>query len=376
MKADDLKEELRRFDPVKPGELDGAADTAEAAALLRRIVSTEPGAEPDARPELPRRTRVPRFALAGAAAAVAGVLAVVIGLSGGSGGGGGDQLTGALDWAAATAAAAPRASAAQPYTYLKTREMSVDTTAADARSWKVFQSTMREEWVTHDGSGRLRIVAGPSRFVGSGDRAEWEGAGEPTFLTLGFGRRTEERWLAGGMLRGRVEELPTDPTRLAARLRDEARADGGEMPVAAATLQLIAEDLRNPVASPALRRALYKAAKRVPGIGYLGERTDPEGRTGIAIGLTGTQAGQPTQYALIFDPATAEPLAFVTSSPEATAASEPPTLQRATVYVESRSVEALSEDEGKWLSDFGSSTPAEPATSDLVYRLPAGGGAS
>ena len=77
------------------------------------------------------------------------------------------------------------------------------TTDADGRSWNVEQSTTREEWVTHDGSGRLRIVAGPSRFVGSGDRAEWEGAGRPEFLALGFGRRTEDRWLAAGLLRGR-----------------------------------------------------------------------------------------------------------------------------------------------------------------------------
>ncbi len=52
---DDIKRELRRLDPVAPGELDGAAETDEAAAMLARIVATDPdaGAGPRARRRAP-----------------------------------------------------------------------------------------------------------------------------------------------------------------------------------------------------------------------------------------------------------------------------------------------------------------------------------
>jgi hypothetical protein len=388
MTPDNLMRELQRLDPVKPGELEGAADTADAAGLLERILSDEQDPAADAphsddrvrRPDRKVRrggwrSRPPKLALAAAAVAAVAILVLIVGLS--SGGGGKDRLAGALDGAAA-AAASRQASAQQPYTYLKTREVSVNTTDADQRSWKVYQPTTREEWVTRNGSGRMRIVAGPSRFVDSSDRAEWEGAGRPTFLTLGFGRRTEKRWLAAGMLRGGVEELPTDPAALAARLRDEAELNHGELPVPAATLQLIAEDLRNPVASPELRQALYGAAKRVPGISYLGEETDPEGRSGIAIGVTSSDSGGPTVYSMIFDPHTSEVLATETTSPAPgdPADSEAPTLVRARVFLESRGIASLPEDEAMSLSGFEPSTPSgEPTTSYLIYRVPGDVGA-
>lgn len=381
-KNENLMRELRRLDPVKPGDLDGAGDSADTAELIERILSVDPESAAQARqaddrlrrPERdPRggrwRLGQPKLAFGAFAVVAAAILVVLIGLPGG--GGGDNRLAGALDSAASVAASRPGAAASQPYTYLKTQEVSVKTTDVDQRSWRVDQSTTREEWVTRDGSGRLRIVAGPSRFVGSGDRAEWEGAGRPNFLLLGFGRRTENRWLADGMLRGGVQELPTDPAALAARLGEEAKADHGELPVPAATLQLIAEDLRNPVASPELRRALYRATKRVPGISYLGEETDPEGRTGVAVGIAGSDPSGPALYSLIFDPDTAEVLATETTSPATTgSAGEGPTLLRATVYLESRAVGSMPEDEGTSLSGFQPSTASEqPTRSDLVYRI-------
>jgi hypothetical protein len=388
---DNLMRDLQRLDPVKPGELDGAANTADAAELLQRILSDEQDPAADAshaddhlrRPDRNVRGggwrfRPPKLALGAVAVAAVAILALIVGLSAGGGGGGGkDRLASALGGAAA-AAASRQAAAEQPYTYLKTREVSVNTTDADQRSWKVYQPTTREEWVTRDGSGRMRIVAGPSRFVNSSDRAEWEGAGRPTFLTLGFGRRTEKRWLAAGMLRGGVEELPADPDALAARLRDEAELDHGEIPVPAATLQLIAEDLRNPVASPELRQALYEAAKRVPGISYLGEQTDPEGRSGIAIGVTSSDPGGSTLYSMIFDPHTSEVLATETTSPAPgySGDSEAPTIVRARVFLESRGIASLPEDEAMSLSGFEPSTPSgEPTTSYLIYRVPGDVGA-
>jgi hypothetical protein len=383
---DDIKRELRRLDPVAPGELDGAAETDEAAGMLARIVSTEPdaGAGPAradrrlALPEVdpPRRRRSLGLGWAAAAAVAVAVLVAVLALTAG-GGGEEDHLSAALDAAAARAASAPSAAGAQPYTYLKTREISVRTTDADRRSWNVDQSTTREEWVTPDGSGRLRIVAGPSRFVGSGDRVEWEGAGRPQFLTLGFGGRTEDRWISAGQLRGRVVSLPIEPGALAVRLTEEAADAQGEGPLAAATLQLVAEDLRNPVASPELRRALYEAAKRIPGIEYLGELTDPDGRSGVGIGVTSSNAGYPQLYSLIFDPDTSQVLATETTALPGSGADEPagPTLLRATVYVEARGTRSLSEKEGMWLSGFEPSAyRGQGGSAYLIYRVPDGVG--
>jgi hypothetical protein len=369
---DNLNRELRWLDPVEPGELEGSAESPVAQAMLERIVATEPGEAPSV-PAPARRRRLPRLALtaAGAAAVAAAVLVLILGLTGGEGGNREHGLAAALDQAAATAASrSPDTSA--PYTYLKTREVSVDTNAADRRSWQVRQSTTREEWVTHDGAGRLRIVDEPARFVGSGDRAEWEGAGEPTFLTLGFSRRTEDRFLDAGMLRGRPEDLPVDPAALAVRLRVKAAVGRGDLPIGAATLQLIAEDLRDPGASPAFRQALYEAAKRVPGIELLGAKTDPAGRRGVAVGVPVEVAGRPVVYSMIFDPATSLVLAteMTSRAHRDTDGDHGPRLLRARVYLKSRGIESLMGSEGGWLAGFDPAAVADSDRSSLVYRIP------
>lgn len=389
-KNDNLMRELRRLDPVGSGELDGAEQGADARELMARILASDPAAEgaPSAADDAVTARRAagggrwrltpPRLALAGAFAAAIVAVVLVVALAGGSGSGSDSgaheaPVASVLDRVGAAAAAQSHGAVRQPYTYLKTREVSVNTTDADARSWRVYQSTTREEWVTRNGSGRLRVVAGPSRFVDAADKAEWEGAGRPSFLALGFGRRTERRWLAAGMLRGRVQTLPTEAKVLAGRLRAEALAEGSEAPPAAATLQLIAEDLRNPVATPALRRALYGATKYLPGIENLGQVSDPEGRKGAAVGLTVAGRSGPTQYSLIFDPRTSDVLTFEATAldPEGVGAPEGPAILRATVYVESRPMETLSDAEGTWLSDFdGATAPAGPSDSFIVYRIP------
>jgi hypothetical protein len=350
MTDDKLNDELRRFDPADPAELAGSAATPRAEAVLQRILATDP-AEPVEPALRPGRRRPPRLVLAPLAlAAAAAILLLIIGLPGGGEGDGGGKkvgpLTDALDRAASAAASLPGAAAGAQF--LKTREMSFDTADVAQRSWRVQQETTREEWVTPDGAGRMRIVAGPTRFVGADDRAEWKQAGEPRFLPLGFGGRTEVHWLSEGPSLTAVERMPTDPTALAERLRAEARAIHGKVPVTAATLGLLAEDLRNPEASPALRRGLFEAAKRIPGIRWFGRETDAAGRNGVAIGV----AEGELLYSLIFDPATSEVLATETASTAPTIASdhESPTLLKATVYLESRAGEGRSEYEGAWAS--------------------------
>jgi hypothetical protein len=358
---DRLNEELRGLDPVQPGSLDGAAGSDAAAGLLARILAEDPAAgadraadaEPRAEGSSRRghdqtgrpcrrdwwRPRSVTAALAGLAAVAVVAAALVAIFAGSSSTGSGpapDRLAAALDRAAAVAGAQPQAGVDRPYSYLKTRELAVDTTVADEHSWHISQVTTREEWMTPDGPARMRITAGPSHFVGATDRLEWERAGRPGFLALGFGPRTEVHWLAGDVIRRRVLDLPTDPAALAVRLRQEAQAEAGELPLPAATLRLIAEDLRSPMATPRLRRALYEAAKLVPGIGYFGARIDAEGRQGVAIGVSGLGPDGKAQFALIFDPATARPLSTEEISP--TGAGAGPTIRRVTTYVEAPEV--------------------------------------
>jgi hypothetical protein len=375
MNDDRLMKELRQFDPVEPEALDAAAEGDAAARLLQRVLAEDPAASGDDRVGAPRRgwwrPTPARLGLAGATIVAVVVTALVLGSS--TGGGDGNRLAGALDQAAAVAGSQPRAGVDQPYSYLKAREIAVHRSGADQRSWKVTQATTREEWVTPDGPGRMRIIAGRSRFVGSSDRAEWEGAGRPSFLTLGFGPRTEVHWIAGNVMRKRVEDLPAEPTALSVRLRHEAQAERGELALPATTLQLIAEDLRSPAASPALRRALFEAAKRIPGIRYLGEKTDPEGRPGVAVGVTDYGPEGPARFSLIFDPDTARPLATeATSRPAgATAGDGGPTLLRATVFLGAPEVQPPVEAGGSWLdANAPIAALGPPSTSYLVYRIP------
>lgn len=147
-------------------------------------------------------------------------------------------------------------------------------------------------------------------------------------------------------------------------------ADAGSTTI----LQLIAEDLRSPAASPALRRALFEAAKRIPGIRYLGERTDPEGRPGVAVGVTDHGPDGPARFSLIFDPETARPLATEATSRPAGATAGGPTLLRATVFLGAPEVQPPVEEGGSWLDANAPVAALGPAsTSHLVYRIPVEG---
>ncbi|HVW46663.1 MAG TPA: hypothetical protein VHA76_06400 [Solirubrobacterales bacterium] len=385
---DTISRELEWLDPVYPGELDDALAAPAAKDLLEWLVSLEvdpasrrsPGNGPmrGADHGLARRPGtfvIPMLALA-ALSATALLLVVTLPGRGAAPGGVGapsDRLGATLDHAAAVADAPRiRPVAGDPYTYRKTREISLVTSTARRRSWSVEQRTTREEWVGWDGSGMLRVVTAPTRFTSGADRAEWEAAGSPGFLALGFAGHTEDHWLAAGMLDRSFEQLPTGSIALATRLRHRAAAAhaGGQVP--AATLQSIAEDLGEPGASPELRHALYEALKWVPGIRYLGATTDPEGRRGEAVGVAGTYAGRPAVFKLIFDPDTAAVLATETTSraPGDSRAARPELLH-ARVYVESRGVGAASEAGDMPPTKFDVDMGRRPTTPYLVYAIPA-----
>jgi hypothetical protein len=54
-------------------------------------------------------------------------------------------------------------------------------------------------------------------------------------------------------------------------------------------------------APPTLRAALYRVTSRLPGVELVGDRTDPSGRSGIAVGMTYGFSGARIQVLMIFD---------------------------------------------------------------------------
>jgi hypothetical protein len=329
-------DELRSLDPAR------REDTGEAPPeLLAAILAADP-LEPRAE-QSPRsgHRRPPRrrLALAGAAAAVVAALTLTIGLPSGSGKHG---AAAALSEVSEAAAAQSPVAADLPYRYLKTSSVFVATTVADHQAWSDYEPQIREEWAAADGSGRVRTVSEAPRFVGPGDRKAWEAAGKIPFLAHGFHGHSEEESVPAGTLRAAtdVSGLPTDPTALAVRINREAKQAEGSVPVGAKMMELIAEDLGDPAASPQLRQALYEAATLIPSIQYLGAATDLSGRKGVAVGIVSSYSGVKTLYSLIYDPTTSAALATEKSALEEVsfADGEPPLVLGATVYLESGSV--------------------------------------
>jgi hypothetical protein len=349
--TDKLLRELETFDPVSPAELEDACK--DAGELLERVLRFDPGEGPDARAGVDERGRglrgIPVF-VALTAVAIA-LFVLLIGLPGG-GGRVERRMDAALRHAASAAAVRSTPVANQPYTYLETRQFATEGAGGKDHSRQVVRRTTRQEWVGWNGSGRLRVtttVPGPGA--------------EP---------RIEDRWIEAGLLDREVEELPTGPATLAVSLREDAQRTRPGVPPGATILGLVAADLRSPLASPALRRALYRALALTPGLEYLGPTVDPEGRRGVAVGVTGAFVGHPARFSLIFDPRTSMVLATETTAlrpGEADGAANRP--QRATVYLESRGAASPAPRPGSWLADYEPSSLASPPTSPfLVYRIP------
>jgi hypothetical protein len=267
------------------------------------------------------------------------ILVLAIGLP--SGGDGKNDLTEALTDVATAAAAQNAVAGDSSYLYLKTRSLSVDTAVAQGEAWSVYRSETRQEWSSLHGEGLVRIEDEPATFVGAGDRAAWEAAGSPNFADLEEPTRVSEKALPAGSIES-LAGLSTDPDALADQLRVEAEATHKSAPIPARTLELIGEALRNPTAPPELRAALYEAAIQTPGIEYLGPEVDPNGRNGLAIGVTSSYSGSPTLFSLVYDPESAAVLANeqTTLEPEF-ADADAPIVTSATVYLGSGSIDSL-----------------------------------
>jgi hypothetical protein len=210
----------------------------------------------------------------------------------------------------------------------------------DDWEFSVLGAQTREIWIAPDGSGRLRVKSGEPTFFGPEDEAEWEAAGRPQLNSPGI---SDNSYGPGGLSYTDFSGYSTDTDDLYDQIRE--RAEGYGPSTDAEMLVLVGDLLREQLAPPDLRAALFRVAARIPGVELVGDVTDPAGRNGIAVARTSDDAGFLERNELIFDPDTSELLAErqVLLERVEWADAEPGTVIGYAVYLESGVVETTSE---------------------------------
>lgn len=178
----------------------------------------------------------------------------------------------------------------------------------------------REIWIKSDGSGRIVESRGEPIWFGPADRAGWQAVGSPDlrgtpFSDTRFGPTPPgvdpwdpQPW-PGSLYYENVDALPTDVATLRRMIDERAAANGG-----GATdyerFTIVGDLLRETVAAPKVRAALYRVAASLHGVELVGAMTDRAGRTGTAVSMTTDQSSRGLERrVLIFDPQTSSLLA-------------------------------------------------------------------
>ncbi len=280
---------LRRAapDPVPP--------TPEAYALAHRALKNRIGAE-RRRPR--RRTLVVSVAGLGLAA----VAAVAVFLGVGRGGQPAATAATVLHRAAAVARAQVPLRPLAPGEYLYVKSVNEYLSAGifeDGRSFSALVPAVREIWRGPDG-GRILQTYGTPIFLTARDRETWVAAGRPSLAGAVDG--TDDGKLDTTFGPGELPppDLPTDPAALFARLRHDAEGYGNGLYTEMFTL--VGDGLRETMATPEQRAALFEVAARIPGVELLGDLTDRAGRAGVAVAMSDEVTRIRSE--LIFDPRT------------------------------------------------------------------------
>ena len=159
-----------------------------------------------------------------------------------------------------------------------------------------------EIWRGPDGSQRSETDVLTTEFASTQDRLTWQELERPPIIAPG--QRLSAQIPPGEIAFPDLGTLPLEPDALLDRLREgwePAPLESDEEVLLAVGDLLVRGD-----AEPALRRALFEAAAALDGIENLGERTDPLGRDGVAIGL----GPDDRRVVLIVDPDTSFLLAI------------------------------------------------------------------
>jgi hypothetical protein len=351
---------VRNFRGAEPPPSEAATAAARAALLqlIRAEVPTAASAGPEparTRPSLRRvghalgwyawRSRVAiAVALGCAGIVVAGLLGSTTATSPAS------ATAAALEQLARVAASQPRSLTPGPGQYLYTKSNSlteVDTTGSTPVSTArtpicvVHVRELRESWIARNWSGAIRETVGHGRFTSARDRGVCLREGVINPNSFNHDLSIHRRYGRGGF---RFEHkawpaLSTNPAKLLVQLR---RIDGGPR-TAREDFVHIGDFLRpqgqgglpgahlETDTPPAIRAALYRAAKLIPGVRLLGPTRDQAGRTGL--GIAWFSHGRP-RMELIFDRHTARLLDESTYEPSGQIADW-------TVYLETKIVNSL-----------------------------------
>ena len=195
----------------------------------------------------------------------------------------------------------------------------------------------REFWKAPDGWGRIRETVGEPIFLGQRDRIRWEAAG-----SLDLARAMNTDVGPGPWPYEHIRRLPPDPQVLSAAIREQASKGGGP-PVDVEMFVIVADLLREPDVSPAMRAALYKVAAEIKGVELVGKVTDRAGRPGVAVARTTNNWGARQRDIVIFDPTTSRLLAEERVLLERAdfVDADPPVIVGYAVYLESAIVSKL-----------------------------------
>jgi hypothetical protein len=298
----DLSEELREY-------VDEACPTVTLNEIERKR-----GRPPEERTsgQGPRRDRR-TVGLLGAAAVVILAVVLVVQLLPGSGSSPGSDAEAALAHAARVAAARPAVSSPGPgrfLYYMTTQTMQGSTPKSAAAHPFLFEETQTTQtWVAHDGSGRQRIVRGQPELVSPDQKSAWMAAGSPRAL-LPVPGITDTRYPSrlppdgGPFVTAHGEyflsyldssKFPTQPAALQQYMDRYFEIAGGPT-----TTFLLAGNVLQVGANPALRSAIFGLIEHLRGVTLLGPTKDPSGRSGTGVAID----GDGTQYILVFNPTT------------------------------------------------------------------------
>ena len=177
----------------------------------------------------------------------------------------------------------------------------------------------REIWIKPDGSGRLLERRGEPVWFGPADKAAWVAEGSPNlgaepFSDTRFGPTPPgvdpgtPQPGPGSLYYQNVDALPTDVGALRRIIDARAASNGGATDYQRFTI--VGDLLRETVAAPQLRAALYRVAAGLGGVELVGSMSDRAGRTGTAVSMTNDQSSRGLERrVLIFDPETSVLLA-------------------------------------------------------------------
>src|SRR5450631_958801 len=290
-----IEDLIRRADPIDRFGVP-PIDAGSSRRRLDQILTT---------PVIVARTWRPRAIAVGLVAALALALLVLQILP--SPVGRPSPAAAALDHLSRVAAKMPRTETPGPGQYLYTKSVAVNSIEyVDLVKYPftVNYYEQRQDWVNLNGAGRFVETWSNPTFPATHDRSNWLSSGSPS-----LNQATVAQSLTPGAKSPAPIDLwtlPTNPAELA-RMVSSRRIEGGP-PGALEDFTQVGDLLRETIAPPALRVALFKVASNISGVLLIGPTTDHLGRRGIGLAIAQAPSdpaqGSAGFLEFIFDPTT------------------------------------------------------------------------